>query len=195
MNTHFLEHIVEHHLAVIYKNTPPKTPINELTNKLLEIMRIQNVTERTAQHVNLWSEADTILITYGDSILSENAAPLATLDDFTKKYTSESFNCVHILPFMPYSSDDGFSVIDYSAVNESLGNWDEIETIGKNNRLMADLVINHCSARSVWFQNFMKGKGPGHDYFYTADPNDNYSMVVRPRTSPLLKDVDTEEGK
>jgi len=85
-------------------------------------------------------------------------------------------------------------VLDYSSVNEALGNWDDIEAIGRDYQLMADLVINHCSGRSLWFDNFIKGRSPGQGYFYTASPEDDLSQVVRPRTSELLREVQTEEG-
>jgi sucrose phosphorylase len=108
---------------------------------------------------------------------------------------NDTINSVHILPFFPYSSDDGFSIIDYSTVNESLGNWDDIQAIAKERNLMSDLVINHCSSRSHWFQNFIKGEGEGHDYFFTAPPETDISDVVRPRTSPLFREVTTAKGE
>src|SRR5690606_30437812 len=94
----------------------------------------------------------------------------------------------------PYSSDDGFSVIDYSSVNEALGSWQHIRDIAADYRLMSDLVINHCSARSAWFDNFIKGEGQGSDFFYTASPDDDLSAVVRPRTSGLLRETPTAKG-
>lgn len=94
----------------------------------------------------------------------------------------------------PYSSDDGFSVIDYSSVNEGLGDWRDIQAISSDYNLMSDLVINHCSARSAWFQNFIKGEGIGHDYFYTVPKDTETKQVVRPRTSDLLKEVETAQG-
>jgi sucrose phosphorylase len=134
------------------------------------------------------------MITYGDSLLKADEKPLVTLKHFMDKYLGDSVNSVHILPFFPYSSDDGFSVIDYSSVNESLGGWDEIQAIAKDRRLMSDLVINHCSSRSAWFDNFIKGEGIGHDFFYTASPEDDLSEVVRPRTSDLLRETKTGKG-
>ena len=82
---------------------------------------------------------------------------------------------MHILPFYPWSSDDGFAVLDYSSVNEALGDWADIEAIGESYDLMADLVINHCSGRSLWFDNFLKGRSPGPDTFITASPEDDLS--------------------
>jgi sucrose phosphorylase len=57
-------------------------------------------------------------------------------------------NGVHLLPFYPYSSDDGFSVIDYKQVNPALGVWDDVARVGQN-FLMFGSVINHISASEV----------------------------------------------
>ncbi|KZY77385.1 alpha-amylase, partial [Oleiphilus sp. HI0069] len=82
----------------------------------------------------------------------------------------------------------------FSSVNEALGDWPDIQDIASHYKLMSDLVINHCSSRSVWFQNFIKAEGPGHDYFFTEDPETDLSAVVRPRTSPLLRKTETPYG-
>jgi sucrose phosphorylase len=158
-------------------------------------MRLSSEVTEVKPFTNQWSEEDIILITYGDSIIKADEPPLQTLKHFLDRTIENTINSVHILPFFPYSSDDGFSVIDYSSVNESLGAWQDIEDISKDYHLMSDLVINHCSSRSAWFDNFIKGEGPGSDYFFTALPDDNLTDVVRPRTSPLLKEVETGNGK
>ena len=134
------------------------------------------------------------MIAYGDSVLAEGEKPLQTLNRFLDKYLRSSISGVHILPFYPFTSDDGFSVLDYSSVNESLGDWSHINTIASNYSLMADLVVNHCSARSPWFENFKQGRDPGHNFFYTASPEDDLSAVVRPRTNDLLREVETSTG-
>ncbi len=101
---------------------------------------------------------------------------------------------LHLLPFFPYSSDDGFSVMDYLSVNPAFGDWEDISALGREFRLMADLVINHASARSRWFDNFRKDLDPGRDYFCTAEPDTDTSQVVRPRSTPLLNPVETAAG-
>ncbi len=101
---------------------------------------------------------------------------------------------VHILPFFPYSSDDGFSVIDYLAVNPDLGTWDDIARLRGDFKLMFDAVINHISAHSAWFQGFVSGDPTYRDFFITVDPTTDLSSVVRPRTLPLLTPVQTAEG-
>jgi sucrose phosphorylase len=135
-----------------------------------------------------------VTITYGDSIKKDDEPPLQTLHEFLKKQLKDVCNIVHILPFYPYSSDDGFSVINYSEVNQSLGDWSHISAIAGDFSLMADLVINHCSSRSLWFDNFKQGKQPGANYFITPNENTDLSQVVRPRTSPLLRETETLQG-
>lgn len=142
-----------------------------------------------------WDEKDIILITYGDSIKQEGEKPLNVLHSFLKKHMEDTISHVHILPFFPYSSDDGFSVIDYSEVDPQLGSWSDIEKLGKDFELMFDLVINHISQHSKWFQNHLKGIKPGKDFFIEVDPDTDLSAVVRPRSLPLLSEYDTHEGK
>lgn len=142
-----------------------------------------------------WDEKDVVLITYGDSIKSENEPGLKVLRRFLKKYLTDEISFVHILPFYPYTSDDGFSVMDYTAVNPELGDWDDINNLRKDFKLMFDLVINHISQKSDWFQNYLAGKEPGKGYFIEVDPEVDLSKVVRPRSLPLLKEVETPEGK
>ena len=101
-----------------------------------------------------WDEKDIILITYGDSVKEENKIPLQTLKSFLKKNLKEQISIVHILPFFPYSSDDGFSVIDFRKVNPNLGNWEDIAALNKSFDLMADLVINHASSQGEWMTLF-----------------------------------------
>lgn len=144
---------------------------------------------------NKWTEKDTILITYGDSIVDLDDLPLETLRSFAKRYLSDVISIIHILPFFPYSSDDGFSVIDYRQVNPNLGTWKNIENLIPDFNIMADLVINHISQYSDWFQNYLKGENPGKDFFIDVDPSLDLSAVVRPRSLPLLTPVKTPEGE
>ncbi|MCG6199644.1 sugar phosphorylase [Psychromonas antarctica] len=178
----------------IYKDVDSSIDSTALGNELIKLMRLNETLYKPTPYENHWSEKDVIMITYADSVMQQQQKPLVTLQNFIDTYIGESINSVHILPFFPYSSDDGFSVIDYSSVNESVGGWPEINEIAKHRRLMSDLVINHCSSRSAWFQNFIKGEGIGHDFFYTASPDDDTTDVVRPRTSALLKETPTGKG-
>lgn len=186
-----LKFLVKTHLDFVY----PEHDTESLTKRLISIMDLEECSAKPATHENTWNEQDAWLITYGDSINAEGEKPLVTLNKFVKDKLAGSVNGVHILPFFPYSSDDGFSVIDFSQVNDGLGEWEDIEAIAKEQHLMADLVINHCSSRSRWFDNFKQRREPGIDYFIEADPEEDYNAVVRPRTSPLLREVETLDGK
>ncbi len=141
-----------------------------------------------------FSERDAILITYGDQIQEPDKAPLHTLDETLNALAGDVLSGVHILPFFPYSSDDGFSVIDYKQVNPALGDWSDIERMGDHFQLMFDAVINHISRHSAWFQAFLRGEEPYKDYFIVVDPDADLSQVVRPRALPLLTPVETSEG-
>lgn len=178
-------------LDVVY----PDLDCGFLAEKLLKTMRLAPNQEPPPAHQNNWDESDVVLITYADTIRRADEKPLVTLHEFLTDCLADTVSAVHILPFFPFSSDDGFSVMDYLAVNESHGNWDDIERIAGDFKLMADLVINHMSARSRWFENFRKRVDPGKDYFFEASLTDDLSAVVRPRTSPLLNPVMTEDGE
>ncbi len=187
---------IQHHLAVIYDGVALDQSIKSISECLIHEMGLDrsDALAPPAPHQNNWDEQDIVLITYGDSVEMAGEKPLHTLHTFLNTYCSGVINSVHILPFFPFSSDDGFSVIDYSSVNEALGDWQDIRKIAFDYRLMSDLVINHCSSRSAWFDNFVKGEGPGSDFFFTAEPDAEISEVVRPRTSPLLRETETAKG-
>lgn len=140
---------------------------------------------------DLVSEKDAIMITYGNFIEDGETPPLQTLAKFLDRYLNKHVSIVHILPFYPYSSDDGFSVIDYRAVNPDLGSWDDIHNLTKNYRLMFDAVINHISSKSDWFKGFVKNQEQFKEYFITNADSWDLSKVVRPRTSDLLTEVET----
>ena len=182
---------VSDHLSRIY----PNIDYCAVAEKAVQLMGLQATSSTAELHQNKWSQKDAWVITYGDSILDDHQTPLQTLKVFVDKHFKGAITGLHILPFFPYSSDDGFSVINYSQVNSSLGEWPDIEAIGADYDLMADLVINHCSQRSRWFENYRQRKDPGKDYFVEASPDDDLSHVVRPRTSPLLRETQTLDGK
>lgn len=138
---------------------------------------------------------DAIMISYGDNIQTPNEAPLATLKKFAERRLKGVVSGIHILPFSPYSSDDGFSVMDYRQVNPDWGTWDDISAIAKDFRLMADLVLNHCSAKGTWFKQFQEGIPKYSDYFITVEPDTDLSEVFRPRALPLLHEFDVKGEK
>ena len=141
-----------------------------------------------------WDQTDNVLITYGDMIQSDGEPPLLTLKRFLNNYLRDEIDTVHILPFFPYSSDDGFSVINYRVVDGELGNWEDIEALGEHFRLMFDLIINHVSKESDWFDDYLSGIAPARDYFIEVDPDTDLSSVTRPRNTPLLLKTNTRNG-
>jgi len=143
----------------------------------------------------MFTERDAVLITYGDQIRDDGRAGLEVLGEFLDRHVGPLVSTVHILPFCPYSSDDGFSVIDYYAVADGLGGWPAVEALGNRYRLMFDLVLNHVSAGSAWAKGFVKGDAKYADYFITLEPDADVSDVVRPRSHPLLTPMDTARGR
>lgn len=143
-----------------------------------------------------WDQTDIVLIAYGDQIASAaGATPLQTMLEFLQEHQlPELINTIHFLPFFPSSSDDGFSVIDYRSVDPALGNWSDIEEIGKHCRLMFDFVLNHVSQQSQWFQAYLAGTPPYERFFIEADPKADLSHVTRPRSLPLLHEFVTSRG-
>ncbi|MBE9069720.1 alpha-amylase, partial [Leptolyngbya cf. ectocarpi LEGE 11479] len=141
-----------------------------------------------------WDQDKILLITYGDSICSDETSPLQTLHEFLNTHLRETITGVHILPFFPYSSDDGFAVIDFLEVNPNLGDWTDVEAVGRNFNLMFDLVANHVSSQSGWFQQFKQDELPGRNYFISLPDDTPTADVVRPRSSPLLTPVETAQG-
>ncbi|NOY08346.1 MAG: sugar phosphorylase [Spirochaetes bacterium] len=140
-------------------------------------------------------ERDAIVITYGDQFRNGDKVPLENLEHFFTEYVGDAVSGIHILPFSPYSSDDGFSIIDYRQVNPEYGTWENIKKIAGRYRLMVDLVCNHVSAESMWFREFLKGNPKYKDYFIVVPEGTDLSSVVRPRALPLLNEFDTAEGK
>ena len=140
-------------------------------------------------------ENDVVLIAYADSFKDENESGLQTLNKVCNEYLKNSINTIHILPFYPFTSDDGFSVVDYKKVNKDFGNWDDVVDLGKNFHLMFDAVINHISKSSDWFQGYLKEDPQFENFFIEENPeHPDLSKVVRPRTLPLLHRYD-KNGK
>jgi glucosylglycerate phosphorylase len=141
------------------------------------------------------SEQDAFLITYGDNFQAFGESHLQTLAKFVNHNLGDAISGIHILPFFPFSSDDGFSVIDYREIDPKLGDWEDIRLLGEHHLLMFDAVINHLSRRSQWFEAYLRDEHPYQDYFITAQAGWDLSQVARPRTLPLLTDVNTLRGQ
>ncbi|MEL6832539.1 MAG: sugar phosphorylase [Bacteroidota bacterium] len=189
MNTDTQQHI-QALLAQVY---PAEQVDGILQNIIALVNHYQSMMQRDGVHQ--LSEKDVVLITYGDQVWKEGEYPLATLKRFMDEQAAGLINAVHILPFYPYSSDDGFSVIDYYEVNPEWGSWETIADLASGYHLMFDGVINHISQESEWFKQFLAGDPRYGTYFIEDDPNKDYSKVVRPRVLPLLHDYEDANGQ
>jgi len=146
-------------------------------------------------HSRSLSQRDAVLITYADMVSDDDKSPLAVLREFCTARLKGSFSAIHILPFYPWTSDDGFSVVDYREVKESYGNWEDLSKLSEEFELMFDLVLNHCSAKSQWFKEYVSGVEPGMNYIMEVSEDADLSAVVRPRSSPLLTTFQTRSGE
>jgi sucrose phosphorylase len=142
-----------------------------------------------------FSQEDVVLITYGDSLKKDGEAPLATLYEFANQYLKGAISNIHFLPFFPYSSDDGFSVMDFFEIDPELGTWQEVASIGQDFELMLDYVVNHYSSKGQWFQNYLEGKAGFEAFAIVVDPATDLSMVTRPRSLPLLSEYKNKDGQ
>jgi len=168
-------------LAQLYGSDTAQALQPEL-NALIEKVRPQ-IPLRAPRRL---TAADAMLITYADQLTEPGRLPLATLHDFCIAHLDGLLNCLHLLPFYPSSSDDGFSVIDFRQVDPRLGTWADIARLASRFDLMFDGVINHASAQGEWFQAFLRGDPAYRDYFIRIEGTPDLSQVVRPRALPLL---------
>jgi len=171
---------------------------DEYSKRILDIFNRYpeiHIHEKSAANSYELTQKDSLLITYGDIVQEANEPSLKTLDKFLSNNLDGLINAVHILPFYPYSSDDGFSVIDYRQVDPSLGSWEDVRNLAASKRIMFDAVINHISQESEWFKRFLASDPHYTGYFIVPEPDWDFSDLVRPRTSPVLTEFQTKTGK
>ena len=197
MSSNELLNRMEEILEMLY----PEEDVNKILDDIKTIIerykKSETILEKRKKYEDqiVLNEDDVLLITYADSIHKQGEKPLQTLHRSLINYVKSAVTCVHILPFFPSSSDGGFSVIDYKKVDPVLGTWEDIQNITRDYRLMADLVMNHVSSRSEWFQGFLNGEDRYRDYFLSYDQLVDMPKVFRPRVHPLLTAFDTALGK
>ncbi|MEP7137311.1 MAG: sugar phosphorylase [Chloroflexota bacterium] len=179
---------IQSHLTFLY-GVDQASQLLERAEKLLASYRA-----RIKLRDGSLTERDSLLITYGDQIQTPNKKPLQTLNAFCQKYLKDVISGIHILPFYPWTSDDGFSVVDYRQIDPALGDWGDVSAM-QNFRLMFDGVINHISSQSEWFKGFLHDDPRYRDYFITITGEPNLSQVVRPRALPLLTTFETPSGE
>lgn len=156
---------------------------------------IERASRPGARSRHAFSQEDVVLITYGDTLLSPGEAPLATLHRFAGRFLKGAVSTLHFLPFFPYSSDDGFSVMDFREIDPDLGTWDDVAAIGKDFGLMFDFVVNHFSSRGLWFDNYLGEKKGFEAFAIEVDPSVDLSAVTRPRSLPLLTEYRKRSGE
>jgi len=175
-------------LSNIYKPSLNEKDIDHLKDQIIQIIKKFN--QNNSKKKLTISEKTSLVICYGDNVNSNQKSSIQVFQNFFKKHLKKYFNAIHFLPFYPSSSDSGFAVKDHYKIEKRIGSWSDIKKISKSSHVMADIVINHSSARGLWFKNFLKKKRPGKDYFLTVNSQFNTSKVVRPRDHKLLKKID-----
>lgn len=192
-------------LAAIYGEEVARETLPEL----LRLIRVHHAhkpaemieAERSVSGCGRFSEKDMMLITYGDMVRAQGRSGLSALGEFLALFRRGEpvFSILHVLPFFPYSSDRGFSVVDFRAVDPRLGSWQDILALGETYRLMFDGVLNHASSRSTPFREMLSGNRDFADYavaFRSADEltPEQRKILRRPRTSDVLSRFESIDG-
>ena len=176
--------VVKSYLHSIYAKNLKEIEIDQISKKICSLFVNKKISKK-----NLWSEKDFFLITYADSVKKKKVKNLISLGNFLNKYCKE-FSFVHVLPFFPYSSDDGFAVKDFKKVNSEHGDWDDFKKISSSFKTMIDLVINHCSSENMLFKDFLNGSSLVSDFFIVSNEKFKESeKIVRPRSSDISKKI------
>ncbi len=142
------------------------------------------------------------LITYPDSL----GGDLKSLHQVLETYFQDIFKGgIHILPPFPSSGDRGFAPRTYLEIEPQFGTWKDIQEIGEKHDILLDLMVNHISAKSLYFQDFLRN---GHsseyaDLFLTIDkiwangeiPTDDFEKMFLRRTEPYSDFVIQKSGK
>lgn len=188
MNTKHIERMVSFYLTELYGNSVAERYRDAFCSTLETYSRALDKVPR--MDIPALEQHSSVLITYADSVLPDDPKPtLPILQAFLDEYIGAAISTVHILPFYPSSSDDGFSVIDPVVVDPSFGDWTDIHALQKTHRLMFDFVMNHLSQKNAWIQASLQGKTPYQNFAIEMQGNEDTSTVFRPRTSPLLTKI------
>jgi len=187
-----MKHKVARHLSRLYPHLDDSA-LDVLAARIIEAAQ-PDAPQPPEPALGLPGANEVMLITYGDTFINEDQPALHSFATIWDEFFADVFSTIHVLPFFPSSSDGGFAVIDYRSVDAKLGTWDDLAEVVGDGHLMVDLVCNHGSAQSAWFEDFVADRKPGNDYYLTADPDADLSMVTRPRTHPLLRSVETAAG-
>lgn len=129
------------------------------------------------------------LITYVDRI---GCKTLSEFKDLCANELKGLFGGVHLLPFFyPIDGEDaGFDPINHEQIDPQLGDWKDLKSLSEEVDIMADLIVNHMSAQSAQFQDYL-AKGQSSQYadlflsYDTVFPNgateQDILSIYRPR--------------
>ncbi|MFW9905101.1 MAG: alpha-amylase family glycosyl hydrolase [Candidatus Thorarchaeota archaeon] len=164
--------------------------ILESYNQLLALNMMKN--DFNLEKKKKFDFKDIILNIYADSIQGRYGTPLQKLYSFTEAYIHDIINGVHILPFFPWDTDRGFSVLNYYEVDQRNGSWEDFTSL-KNlyDILMIDCVINHASINNPLVQKALIGNLEYQDFVITykeeeKPTQDELLKITRARPTPVL---------
>lgn len=102
------------------------------------------------------------LVTYADRL----GGDLHRLKDLLDNEFRGLFSGLHVLPFFDPidGADAGFDPVDHTRVDPRLGDWSDIASLAADYRVMADLIVNHVSADSPWFDD-VRRRGRASEYW------------------------------
>ena len=181
---------LQEHLSRIYG----EHLADDVTGRFVQLLAEHARSRTEPRPADLFDETDVVLIAYGDQVRAPSEAPLATLGRFLRDHTRGVVSGLHLLPHFPATSDDGFAVADFAAVDPALGEWRHVEDLAADFRLMLDAVLNHTSASHPWFTGWLSGDPRYAGFYLDVDPATDLTSVVRPRTTPLLTPFESGEG-
>jgi len=170
--------------------------INSVWSQLLQILDPYHVNSDNdeVENKSIWDSSSVVLITYPDAIYRKDESTLKTLAEFVENRLSGLSSVIHVLPFLPSTSDGGFAVSSHEKIDDTFGNWNDLKNLSNSHRIMADLVLNHVSASHPWVHQFMKSEEPGSSYIVSPSQTDIWEEVIRPRNSSLFTNIKTNKG-
>jgi len=170
--------------------------INSVWSQLLQILDPFRVNQdtRELEIESVWDSSSVVLITYPDSIYRKDESTLKTLTEFVKNRLSGLSSVIHVLPFLPSTSDGGFAVSNHEKIEDKFGNWNDLKKLSNNHKIMADLVLNHVSSAHPWVHQLMNSEEPGSSYIVAPSNTGIWEKVIRPRNSSLFTNIKTNKG-
>ena len=170
--------------------------INSVWSQLLQILDPFRVTQATdeLEIESIWDSSSVVLITYPDSIYRKDESTLKTLTEFVKNRLSGLSSVIHVLPFLPSTSDGGFAVSNHEKIDDTFGNWNDLKDLSSKHKIMADLVLNHVSSSHPWVHQFIKSEDPGPSYIVSPSETNVWENVIRPRNTSLFTNINTKQG-